>query len=69
MADLIGAVWRKSTRSNANFNCVEVAGNLTRETGLVLVRDSKNPSGAILSFTHTEWEVFVGSLKAGKFDL
>ena len=46
--DLTGAVWRKSTRSSANGDCVEVAKNLS---GVVLVRDSKDPDGPALIFT------------------
>jgi len=35
--DLSAAEWRKSTYSNAQSNCVEVAANLA---GIVTVRDS-----------------------------
>lgn len=35
--------WRKSSRSSANSNCVEVANTLAA------VRDSKNPAGPTLS--------------------
>lgn len=35
--------WRKSSRSSANSNCVEVANTLA------LVRDSKNPAGPVLT--------------------
>ncbi|MFC7548951.1 DUF397 domain-containing protein [Plantactinospora sp. GCM10030261] len=57
MADLIGAQWHKSTRSGGNGGeCVEVATNLP---GLVAVRDSKNPSGPTLTFSHPAWMIFL----------
>ena len=41
MADVTGAMWRKSSYSSANGGaCVEVASNLP---GVVAVRDSKAP--------------------------
>ncbi|OWU99811.1 DUF397 domain-containing protein [Micromonospora wenchangensis] len=61
MPDLTGAVWRKSTRSNAGGNCVEVADNLP---GVVGIRDSKDPTGAALAFTPGSWATFVYGVKA-----
>lgn len=64
--DLTRADWRKSTFSSNNGNCVEVAANIP---GIVAVRDSKNPDGAVLAVTADEWSAFVAGLKTGQFDL
>jgi hypothetical protein len=57
--ELTSASWRKSTRSG-NGECVEVADNLP---GVVGVRDSKNPTGPVLTFTPHTWRTFIGQLK------
>lgn len=66
MADLTGAIWRKSTRSGNGNNCVEVATNV--EPG-VLVRDSKDPAGAVLGFARSDWTAFTVGLHQGQFNL
>ncbi|MER7164656.1 DUF397 domain-containing protein [Micromonospora sp. NPDC000207] len=60
MPDLTGAVWRKSSRSNNGGECVEVADNLP---GVVGLRDSKDPTGPLLTFEPTVWARFVHSVK------
>jgi hypothetical protein len=61
MADLTGAIWRKSTRSgNGGSTCVEVAKNLP---GVVGVRDSKDQQGPVLAFTPGAWRAFVDLAK------
>ncbi|MET8087402.1 DUF397 domain-containing protein [Micromonospora sp. NPDC005237] len=58
--DLIGARWRKSTRSGSGGgNCLEVADNLP---GIVGVRDSKDPDGPALVFRPASWRAFVADL-------
>ncbi|XVU26409.1 DUF397 domain-containing protein [Actinoplanes sp. CA-054009] len=67
MADLSGAVWRKSARSsNGGSSCVEVAKNLPEVVG---VRDSKDRGGPVLAFGPEAWTAFVEGIKAGEFDL
>ena len=58
--------WRKSRRSSGGDNCVEVA---FAADGSVGVRDSKDPTGPVLTFTPAEWEAFTGGVCDGEFDI
>lgn len=52
-------VWRTSTYTGANGgNCVEVASS----SG-VLVRDTKDRGGFVLTVSADAWRTFIGSLK------
>lgn len=53
------ADWRASSFSGGQGNCVEVAGN---QPGLVPVRDSKRPTGPVITFGHGAWRAFVSEL-------
>ncbi len=57
--DLSGATWRSSTYSGGNNECVEVADNIST---LIPVRDSKRPTGPIITFTPHAWRAFVSHL-------
>jgi hypothetical protein len=57
--------WAKSSLSVYNGNCVEVAG-LTDD--VINVRNSRDPRGAILSFTPAEWDAFIGGVQLGEFN-
>ncbi|MFC0033441.1 DUF397 domain-containing protein [Micromonospora chaiyaphumensis] len=59
--ELIGAQWRKSSRSGQG-ECIEVADNLPDVVG---VRDSKDPAGPALIFTPQTWRAFVAFAKRG----
>ncbi len=52
-------LWRKSSYSGSQAECVEVA----HTTNVVLVRDTKNREGAALGFSATAWRAFTGGLK------
>ena len=74
--------WKKSSYSNSFSNCVEVAWRRSSHSfsngqraeaasvgGTVLVRDSKDPDGPVLTFTNPEWDAFIQGVRAGEFGL
>ncbi|WP_316529608.1 DUF397 domain-containing protein [Kitasatospora brasiliensis] len=61
--DLTEAVWFKSTRSNGQSACVEVA---FLNSDIIPVRDSKDPGGPALAFPTHAWAAFVTAIKTGE---
>ena len=55
----VGAVWRTSTYSNNGGACVEVADNLLAGRGVVLVRDSKDPDGPVITLRPDQFAAFL----------
>lgn len=55
--------WRKSSRSQSVNQCVEIAHLAAGRA----VRDSKDPAGAVLTFTAAEWSAFTDGVKGGEF--
>jgi Domain of unknown function (DUF397) len=62
---LPGVRWRKSARSSAQGNCVELA---RLSGGEVAVRNSRHPEGPALIFTDAELDAFLAGVKDGEFD-
>jgi hypothetical protein len=58
------AAWHKSAASESG-GCVEVAF----VDSSVLVRNSRNPFGPVLTFTPKEWIAFITGSRNGEFDL
>lgn len=56
--------WKKSSRSG-EANCVEIGGCACNN---VLIRDSKDPDGLILSFDADSFRSFLEGVKVGEFD-
>jgi uncharacterized protein DUF397 len=75
--------WQKSSHSSGQGNCVEVAPALAWQksshsaavdcvevasrTGVVAVRDSKDPDGAPLILTPDTWRAFLAGVRAGQY--
>ncbi|PRW61742.1 DUF397 domain-containing protein [Actinopolyspora mortivallis] len=56
--------WRKSSRSSASGNCVEV-GFTADLTG---VRDTKNRQAGYFTATRQQWTAFLDAVKTGRFE-
>lgn len=61
VAFLDGARWHKSSRSTDKSNSVEVAF----AGPVVALRDSKNPTGSVLTIPPPAWRAFTTALRAG----
>lgn len=59
-----GLRWRRSQRCGS-ATCVEVAA----DSQAIHVRDSKNPHGGRLTFSHAEWRHFVAAIRSGELDV
>lgn len=57
--------WQKSRYSANEVNCVEIAD---LQGGGRAVRDSKDPTGPVLTVSLDQWAAFTADLKAGEFD-
>ncbi|MFJ2111779.1 MULTISPECIES: DUF397 domain-containing protein [unclassified Streptomyces] len=57
---LDGALWRKSTHSGSNNNCVE---HTQSPTGCQAVRDTKDRSRAAVVFAPAPWRTFLDALR------
>jgi hypothetical protein len=55
--------WRKAVKSSTG-GCVQVG----RRDDVIMVADSKNPGGPVLSYTLKEWDAFLDGAKKGEFD-
>ena len=62
--DLSTARWRKSSHSNAEAECVEIAD---LDGGCRAGRDSKNPAGPALIVVLAEWAAFTNGIRNGDF--
>ncbi|MFD5653629.1 DUF397 domain-containing protein [Streptomyces sp. NPDC127039] len=56
---LAEAIWRVSSFSGGQGECVEVAHNIP---ALIPVRDSKRPAGPVIAFAPQAWRTFVSHL-------
>jgi hypothetical protein len=55
-------LWRTSSKSGNEHECVEVA----MEPGRVLARDSKRPALAVVAFAAGVWSEFLDAVRTGE---
>ncbi|WP_040695113.1 DUF397 domain-containing protein [Nocardia vinacea] len=57
--------WFKSSYSGSQNECVEISWLAGGHVG---VRDSKNSTGPVLTFTPGEWDAFMAGVQDGEFN-
>lgn len=61
---LEGAVWRKSSKSNGQGACVEVAFLVD---GQVALRESEDPASVVIT-SAVKWDAFLAGVRNSEFD-
>lgn len=64
-AELVGAAWTKSQRSNSQGACVEIA---RLDEATVAMRNSRDPRGTALIYPAGAVRSLVSALRSGEFD-
>ncbi|HEX4834213.1 MAG TPA: DUF397 domain-containing protein [Trebonia sp.] len=64
-AELVGATWKKSQRSNSQGACVEVA---RLDQGTIAMRNSRDPRGTALVYPASAVRALVSAVRTGEFD-
>jgi hypothetical protein len=64
-AELVGASWKKSQRSNSQGACVEIA-RLDQDN--VAMRNSRDPRGTALVYPAGAVRALVSAVRTGEFD-
>ena len=64
-AELDGATWRKSQRSNSQGACVEIA---RLDGATIAMRNSRDPQGAALVYPAHAVRALVSAVRTGEFD-
>jgi len=62
---LCGVKWTKSSHSNPNGNCVELA---QLADGIIAVRNSRQPAGPALLCARAEMAMFVKAVRDGELN-
>lgn len=66
LGDCVEARWVKASASHPDGgNCVEVQACPCQ----IQVRDSKDRTGPVLTFTPSEWQAFLHGARDGEFDI
>ncbi|MFJ8336566.1 DUF397 domain-containing protein [Streptomyces sp. NPDC094437] len=68
MTNAPSSLWLKSSYSDNGGSCVEWAPTQVSATGIVPVRDSKNPHGPVLTVPTSAFASFVTGVKNGEFN-
>lgn len=55
--------WRVARHCDGG-SCIRVAPH----KGMIVIGDTKNPDGPVLSYSHDEWLAFVKGIRQGDFD-
>ena len=63
--DLLGAVWRTSSRSQGDGACVQVAV----QPAVAGIRDSKNPDDGVVVMPFAAWERLRFAVQQAELDL